>query len=140
MTSQATKPFELGPRQLALVEDLETNGHLQGREVLTALQQDCDPPEIDCCLGRACKLAKAERTVRDGMVYYGARRDQCFMPVEVKEYFGFYDHCGSHRDGGEGVNDSKPSMLSMNDVLKLSFKEIAARLRANPEHYFMGPR
>lgn len=132
---------ELGPRQLQLIEDLETTTAEQSQGWLTRF---INMVEHYCCLGRACVVVKTPRIRKEHYFMYGVNAStSCAgtLPKDVVEYFGFYSDCGKHKKGGgyESRNEN-PSMVYMNDILRLSFKDIAARLRAEPENYFVEPR
>lgn len=138
---------KLGPRQLAFIEDLEAHGDLQGREWLTKIHVvNGEAKELDCCLGRACKLAGVRKNKAHNAQYYTYGEASDFsggtVPKSVVEYFGFYDDrgCNVNADINKGPDSKWPSMIQMNDAFKLSFKEIAARLRLTPQDYFRESR
>lgn len=103
---------ELGAHQLAWVEALESDDYTQNFGCL-------ETSGGYCCLGIACKIS--------GLDFDGGDH---YMPLEVRDYFGFVSEEGSSR---YSADDALPAL---NDDKRLTFSEIAQIVRSNPSNYF----
>ena len=120
---------ELGPRQLAFVEALESGKYRQGVSRLKR-EDDCH-----CVLGVACDLSQLGEWVPDHIgrpVYVvGNHNADISLPESVRKYYRFVDSAGRATD-----HNSETSLMSLNDTNELPFPEIAKILREHPEQYF----
>lgn len=116
----ATKQ-KLGPNQKKWYDALIGEKFPQGRGALEGI-------EGYCCLGVACLVAQDEgvNVVFEGnMLDGGDLSDQ----ISVLDWLGLRTIQGTQASG-------KNSLVRMNDKEKLSFKQIAKRIKARPETYF----
>lgn len=120
----------LTPNQEAWLKALESDEFTQTQG---ALQNS----KGYCCLGVGCVLAG-----RAGVALFANKPhlDQGFLlggnltnHESVQEWLGLLDPCGVPKD-----NSEQNRLTYMNDA-GVSFKEIAAKIRANPEAYFAAP-
>lgn len=135
--TQVANTFVLGPRQLALVEALESGKYQQYRSALRHVVDGY------CCLGVACDIYDATEVDGTGwssrdnedndpeVRYLG---ESAYLPMSVMEWFGFRDHAGNSLN--LGLMDS---LIEMNDD-GVSFIEIAKVLRSHPHLYFKESR
>ena len=122
--------MELGPRQIAWVEALESGNYIQGKRSL------CDEIELStsesplkfsyCCLGVAKRLVLGDE--------YEFKLNEVRLDYETTEYYGF------HGDLGETLAPNRKSLSELNDDSNFSFKAIAGKIRRNPEYYFTEPK
>lgn len=111
-------------------DELETTQVKQGRGVLNRNN------ETYCCLGLACEVAiknglnlsKVKST--DENYIYG-KDNVALLPQEMMNWLGL--RCCA----GESKSQQLDSCVRMNDLLRLSFKEIGKRLQANEAEYFI---
>jgi hypothetical protein len=112
-----------------LVDVLRSGEYQQGRERLTRVDEN--GKEFDCCLGVACKVyikhanPNYETMIEDGQKAYGPNEEAGLLPDEVREWFDFRDN-----NPMLNLNDGDHQATVANDVLKLSFSEIAAAFAA----------
>lgn len=81
-----------------------------------------------CCLGVACRVANYHGTkirLEDYALLGGSLDSQ----PEVQKWLGLY------HDYGETRNDSMPSLVKLNDTLRLSFEQIADHIEAHWTDY-----
>jgi hypothetical protein len=133
---------QLGPRQLSLIEALESGKYAQGRGFLTQL---IEGREYHCCLGVACKENNVPRVLETavGLERYFKYEDVAhsgedhyragYLPDNIRDFYAFRSNAGSSLHGGG------ESLTTLNDKGK-SLKDIAAILRKDPEEYFEEPR
>jgi len=127
-TEGVVQPFVIGPEQEAWLHHMETtdtpkkNGGaiVQGdpaRCALALLHDISSIPYsgITCYVGIGDLLAMKKGSTPDG---------------QLADYT-YYTH-------GRGA--ATPKIWHMNDTLNMSFREIAAAIRANPQEYFSEPR
>ena len=122
----------LGPLQLQWLEALESGKYIQGRDCLVTTGGKF------CCLGVACDLfagVKAfpvQNNIHGKMAYIGETN---YLPPIVINKLCFFSSDGAQDKSL--VNKSK-SIAQMNDE-GMTFKEIAAVIRKNPERFFSRP-
>lgn len=122
--------FTLSLEQEWWLNELETTSKEQGRGSL------CENGKY-CCLG---VYAESRTPLKETMIiskygkttFYGCAS---YLPPRLAEKLGLGDGRG-HSFGSKPV----PSLVSLNDFLKLSFKEIALVVRAHPTAYFKEPK
>lgn len=117
--------MKLSAAQEAWLQDLETTDAPQCRAVL----QNMDG---FCCLGRACVVAEkhgvsVSRNTK-GIITGCSLHSQ----LDVLDWLGLQDPYGA-----PNTSLVLESLSTYNDQHKLSFKEIAAKIRANPKAYFV---
>lgn len=121
----------LGPNQTSWLKELESGQYQQGRGFLCQRAEDGSAPAY-CCLGVACHNFVIQATDNCGIINYLG--ESCKAPYPVVAALGLYTADG-HPKYYMG-----PSLVALNDHDKLSFAEIAARIRKDPSMYFSEPR
>jgi hypothetical protein len=140
---------ELGPNQKLWLETLESDKYQQGHGYLKCKREDEDFFRY-CCLGVAEEIFNASISKQKPVCQYdllGKKveiyefEDRIFNRIftnsltnDVKEKLKMRGSLGDAKDKGLFL-----SCVTMNDTLKFTFKEIAERIRANPEQYFRKP-
>jgi hypothetical protein len=147
----------------AWIRDLEANNGKQGRGQLTTIEGDT---ELDCCLGRVCKIVQATypdkvtRFTFNNSIFYsmiGAFERDDILPEEIAKIVGLRTDDGSfwvdsmaydvirqiaaNKDISYTlpiINDAY-SLINLNDTLHFTFPEIAQVIRANPPGLFVEP-
>jgi len=117
--------MELGPKQLAWVEALESGKYDQATHGLGCSQGFC-------CLGVACEINNLERredSSGDYRYFHGDMSNGAYLPGHFHEELGLRNNTGSN------VNKIFRSLAQMNDEGR-SFADIAKTLREKPEQYF----
>jgi len=119
----------LGPRQLKLVEALESGEYNQTTRVL---KND----EGYCCLGLACELAKEDLGcdwAPGSNTFLGYEE---ILPRKVMYYYNFTTTTGN-------FGSTKQCLTNLNDGVggycQNTFKEIAQVIRDNSERIFSSP-
>lgn len=133
--------MQLGPRQLRLVEALESGTYVQGGARLKRKKGDID---TYCCLGVASELAKEdlglEFTICDDpklQDVYEIDGAMSFLPDSVINYYRFKTNNGKFKDQPSYYETGEScSLAGLNDYERLSFKEIAQFIRDHVEHLF----
>lgn len=115
---------DLGPNQTKVIAALRSDRYAQGRDGFLC----CNGKY--CCLGVACKELLGEPDGRGA-----ARWGRCdgVAPQGLIDVLGLYDNIG-------GSADNTKSLAELNDVLGLTFPEIADHIEADPSLYFREPR
>jgi hypothetical protein len=123
------------PAQEAWLQDLETTEDPQFFNYLAQYGT-----KARCCLGRACDLAIAsglDVDVRNHVSATGIKvsyEESLYgLPTSVQEWLGL------RGNGGDTSDSTIPSLTSLNDAYRLSFKQIAAVVRNHPDSYFVDP-
>ncbi len=139
--------YNFTPAQLAWLAALESGKYEQGHGRLTTyVSQD---KQYHCCLGVACVLYQenvgtlSPKIHEDTHTYHGTKecimydKDKFYVPAEVQNALGLRDNQGTFAKLVTRSNDKFPcsSLASMNDE-GMTFAEIAAYIRANPENVF----
>lgn len=114
-----TTPHQFTPAQEAWLIALESGQYVQGIGNLC-----CNGKY--CCLGVACEIAisngiEVSKKVREDKIQYGY--STMWLPLQVGEWLG--------------VTTNAASLLAeLNDKDHLTFKQIAATVRARPSKFF----
>lgn len=121
----------LGPNQTSWLKELESGKYQQGRGLLCQLVGEERTPAY-CCLGVECNNLGVHSTEHRGIINYLG--ETCKAPHPVVNALGLYT------SDGHTKHYMGPSLVFLNDIDKLSFKEIAALIRQDPSMYFSEPR
>lgn len=121
----------LGPNQTSWLKELESGKYQQGSGLLCQYVGEGNKPTY-CCLGVACHNFGVDFTTCCGIVHYLG--ESCNAPHPVITALALYSKEGCAK------NCMKSSLISLNDIYRLSFKEIAALIRKDPNMYFSEPR
>jgi len=117
----------LGPNQELLLKTWETTELPQTRRVLHRWVADDCPifggPIGYCCLGIGCVLFEIPETRERNISNFG---DGSLCPIELKSMVKF---------APLGVSQ----LMILNDANGLTFKQIAEKVRAQPELFFSEP-
>lgn len=117
---------KLGPNQRKWLAALVSGEYRQGTDVLFNGRSYC-------CLGVACRITGMRSRKGDsGFRYFGDEFSHA--PKSIVEYLALRGPNGSAKHGQQW------SLISMNDTLGKTFKQIAEIVRSNPENYFTEPR
>ena len=113
--------MKLGPMQRDWLKALRSGDFKQCDGTLYELDESTGIYS-NCCLGVACQVAEAH-----GKIVPASAVDYAFLPISIKNAFGFKD---THGYVGPGR-----SLSGMNDGGR-TFKEIADFVEADPERVF----
>lgn len=121
----------LGINQTSWLKALESDKYKQGRGLLCSFLNDNGDAEF-CCLGVACDNFAIRFTEENGIVQYLG--EVAKAPHIISTILALHSKHGDTKDY------TGPSLIDLNDVERLSFKEIAAIIRKDPSVYFSEPR
>jgi hypothetical protein len=120
-------------RVALLVEALQSGRFQQGHRFLES--QGEDGVRKHCCLGVACAIAEengllltrleAAGTFPPATVYFRIDGESGYLPPQVQEWFGFDHHNPLLAIPNYPWANSPKAATNCNDILKLSFAEIA---------------
>lgn len=131
-----TYPFT--PEQEAWLRDLETTEEPQATGSLHIIEPGPGESSGFCCLGRACVSLGLEETPEGGHFIFNGQSDDTIMPDGAWELLRLRGS-GGELDRPAELGNGRPcvqSLYRMNDI-GMTFKEIAAYIRANPENVFL---
>jgi hypothetical protein len=121
---------KLTPNQLKWVEGLESGKYTQTRNHL-------EDANGNCCLGVGARIAMENglaittTTAPNGIVSFDFKSD--YLTDSVMNWLGLRTEEGQYQ-AAEGITTD---LTDLNDVRKLSFAQIAAIIRSNPEGLFV---
>ena len=121
----------LGINQTSWLKALESDKYKQGRGLLCSFLNGNGGAEF-CCLGVACDNFATHFVEEKGVVHYLGEAAKA--PYVITTILALYSKYGDTKD------HKGPSLVSLNDEKRLSFKEIAAIIRKDPSVYFSEPR
>lgn len=127
-------PFPYSREQEAWLRDLETTEAPQTRGALHRLTADNDGPAGYCCLGRAAVVLGVPEVV-DGTLGYFHGKDGT-LSDELTATLRLRSGSGSLLKPFAG-DPQVSSLTELNDDYGMSFKAIAAYIRANPWNVFL---
>lgn len=117
--------MKLGKNQEEWVQALESGEYKQTRDVLR-------DDNGFCCFGVLCEISKlAEWKFNDKSSNYDYLNNQLALPPEVRAWVGLSSNAGWYSQG--------KSLTKDNDDGK-TFKEIASKIRKQPEEFFKEPK
>lgn len=131
-----TRPYPFTREQELWLRDLETTEAPQTRGALHRLVPGSDAPAGYCCLGRAAIALGVPEVERGELGYFdgkdGTLSDELAKTLRLRN------------GGGSLLNPfaddpSVSSLTELNDDYEMSFKGIAAYIRANPWNVFLEP-
>jgi len=125
------KEFPYTPEQLAWLDDLETTDATQG---IGYLHKD----DAFDCLGRACVTlgipAEYGRAIRDGVVSYDGSVSVLSDSIQIMlQLRGDGGDFKQSEMAGDYLVDS---LITLNDAVGYTFKQIAAFIRSDPTNVF----
>ena len=128
---------KIGPKQEKFLNMLENGEYKQCTHFLCEAPKDKPENKRYCCMGIAClsiglKPEEKNKETRSNMNIYKFIEEIGAMPEKVIEELKFHGHSG-------GWNYEKADMSKMNDLDRLTFKEIAEKIRKNPQDFFKEP-
>lgn len=110
---------------------LESGQYMQGNSVLHNTAGNSF-----CCLGVACDLFIPETKKKLAREYaYGKEQNVALAPQEIVDELNLWDEQGPFVKHDVFNGEQVHSLVCMNDK-GISFKEIAAYIRKNPENVF----
>ncbi len=133
--------YQFTPEQEAWLRDLETTEEPQARGSLHKLIASDDSPAGYCCLGRACIVLGIEK--KEAGSDYDAT---CFGEESCVSYLPEEGVKALRLASGDGTLIKQPFVLKgksydnlteLNDCALLTFRQIAAYIRSNPENVFL---
>jgi hypothetical protein len=124
--------FELGPKQLAWLEALESGEYRQG---FSCLRYGDNKPYF-CCLGVLCETMGIERRATTGEYVHGGFGSNGYLPRGVPGLIGLRDSRGELATAVAADGQLYGALTQLNDTAGWGFKQIAAYIRANPENVF----
>ena len=107
-----------------VADALESGKYQQGHGMLHSI--DCNQSYF-CCLGVAIEvfISRGGKLIKDCKGdYYNYNDNSTFLPEEVRDWLGFT------KSWGEYIGSS---LVSDNDITRLTFKQIAEKFRNPPE-------
>jgi hypothetical protein len=127
------KKFKLGPIQKAWVRALRSGKYKQGRERLTALDENGDPKE-HCCLGVLCQLAIKKGVpmkvlpFTEGTPRLSYDGERAVLPRKVRNWAMVRWSSGDFgTESLAGLNDSGKSFKKIADTIEKHAAELFTR-------------
>lgn len=122
------KKQKLGPNQEKWLKALESGEYKQGGGYLCKI----DNGQLKyCCLGVATKVFLGEGNQSKSKAYFFWGNDSQYAPLEVQQILQLRDMYGASMS-------YQMSLVDLNDTGS-TFKQIAKKIRKNPEEYFSEP-
>ena len=127
------KPYPFTDDQEAWLRDLETTDAKQGKEYLHIRTKDGD--DEFCCLGRACVVMNVPETIEMNVGMFSGQYVK-FLSPELYRRMRLISEDGLLKEQVIINGNECESLVDMNDIGNLSFKQIAAYIRGNPWNVF----
>lgn len=130
--------YVLNTYQKIWLEDLENTTELQNANKLHTC---VDGINAFCCLGRACYVLGLESEEKKSVIWYFSKgnpkgKTSTYAPRSVITKLKLRSNAGDFENPITYNGIEYPNLTEMNDA-GISFKEIAAIIRTNPENVFL---